>query len=571
MVLAVAAVAILALPAMSAAASFSYTGASQSWVVPTGVTAVETDLYGGDGGDSMSYVVNGGNGAGIHAVVPVTPGETLTVLVGGKGTITGAFGGGGASTITYGAGGGGGGASEIRRGSVSVAVAAGGGGAGWNSAGGNGGGLPGSGSMGYPSSPSTAFGAGGGGGTPVGGGAGGGGACGLPNGQAGSRGQGGAGGVGGVSLYSWQGGGGGGGGYYGGGGGGAGCIYSGAGGGGSSYLTPDATSVSVPGETSPLAHENGSVAITPVSGAQAVTDAVKNILPKKFLAPSNDCVTPSATVVDGYFGTLYARLKTQGSGANSWVCARLQPEGGAEFVGGKLTVTDPTSVVTPDSNYGACSAQTDNILPLPPLVNPFSGQIGDPSDPTTYVPYLLAEYANSNGSAWVCLRAGPVQQRVMFNGASGAGFPQDDPTAAVSPARVPWPAGKASADCETQAGGTKTPLIDANISGTQVWLDTWQSGSKIELCVRAEGTSSAGGRLVLDASGTPGVSPVLTSGGTCPLNVFSNDGAQLYVRRSATGANPVSVCVTQGSSTTAYTIGYTGSPNVPVPTWTADS
>jgi hypothetical protein len=523
-------------------------------VVPSGIGAIQADVYGGDGGDVSMYGV-GGTGAGVHAVVPVTPGETLTVYVGGKGSLSGGFNGGGAAGGSDPAwSSGGGGASEIRRGSTSLAIAGGGGGGSFAGPGGAGHGLD-----GVVALVDSSAGGAGGGGTLFAGGPGGSGGCGHPNGQAGTRGQGGAGG--GASGWPAASAGGGGGGYYGGGGGGAGCRYGGPGGGGSSYLIPSGTSVSAPGETSPLPAENGSVTITPVAGPQTVSDIANNVLSpiRPPESPSDGCMAPSATVMDGYFGSLYARLRTQGAGTSTWVCARLQSEGGTEYAGGKFAVSDPTSTLVADDKYGLCSSQSDNTLMS--LSHPIrSGAVGG-------VPYLLDAYANTQGAAWLCLQAG-LGARVGLNG-TGAVFQQDDPAAAVSPPRTPWTPGKASTDCETQVGGTKTQLVNAVIDGTQVWLDSWQSGSKIELCVRAAGASTAGGRLVLDATGGPGVTPVLTLGGTCGSNVFRDDQDQVEVTRSDS-VNPASVCITKGSTSIAYTIGFTGNPSVPLPTWTAD-
>jgi hypothetical protein len=70
------------------------------------------------------------------------------------------------------------------------------------------------------------------------------------------------------------------------------------------------------------------------------------------------------------------------------------------------------------------------------------------------------------------------------------------------------------------------------------------------------------------------VTPVLTQGtdaGPCTATVFSDDQEQLYVRRSSTMSNPVSVCITKGTTSQRFTLGYTGSPAVPLPTWTPDS
>ena len=208
--------------------AFNYTGASQSFTVPAGVTSISAWLYGGGGGLGGA----GGNdpsttaGLGFEALtaIAVTPGEVLTVIVGGGGAnssgLTGApssYGGGGAGgngSSPYGGGGAGGGATQILTGSTEQAIAAGGGGSG---GGGNGVGGNGGGSTGSPGTGSY----GGGGGTQTAGGAG--------------YGNGGSGGslLGGAGGGSVAGGGGGGGGYYGG-GGGDGATYGSSGGGGSS-------------------------------------------------------------------------------------------------------------------------------------------------------------------------------------------------------------------------------------------------------------------------------------------------------------------------------------------------
>jgi hypothetical protein len=152
--------------------AFGFTGATQTFVVPTGVTSISVDAFGAQGGAgstcfeaeedgdvSAAAVVQlcgdagtGGMGAHATSTISVTPGETLTVVVGGQGgaatdsnddacegqtdvgTPGGAgFGGGGAGGTggcPAGAGGGGGGATWILRGSTPLLVAAGGGGGG---------------------------------------------------------------------------------------------------------------------------------------------------------------------------------------------------------------------------------------------------------------------------------------------------------------------------------------------------------------------------------------------------------------------------------------------------------
>jgi hypothetical protein len=224
------------LTAQSQQVVFNFTGSAQTWIVPTGVTSIAVDARGGQGGGNAGDpLVLGGKGGRLQTTVAVTPGETLTIYVGGRGGDLinpntggpGGFNGGGTGGVDdvdgNGPAGGGGGASDVRQGSDDLAhrvlVAGGGGGAECceDANGGAGGGLIGmDGGSTVSSSP-------GGGGTQTSGGAGG-----NVGGAAGGLGQGGVGGDGNRA------GGGGGGGYYGGGGGG-GSTYGSGGGGGSSY------------------------------------------------------------------------------------------------------------------------------------------------------------------------------------------------------------------------------------------------------------------------------------------------------------------------------------------------
>lgn len=239
------------------------TQGSDTFTVPSGITSITVKMWGGGGGGGAGgSAAAGGNGAGggyVNATYSVTPGEVLTVYVGGAGS--------GGLRNTAGGGGGGGGFSSIYRSSSPLAIAAGGGGGGGGrnsssnigGAGGAGGGT--SGIAGSASGTVT----GGGGGTQTAGGNGGtssnnpgsagtsltGGSGADGRTSAGNDGSGAAGGLasggdGGIPIStSRSGGGGGGAGYFGGGGGGGSVSNSGAGGGGggSSYTAPGATGV----------------------------------------------------------------------------------------------------------------------------------------------------------------------------------------------------------------------------------------------------------------------------------------------------------------------------------------
>ncbi|MBK8657859.1 MAG: T9SS type A sorting domain-containing protein [Bacteroidetes bacterium] len=240
--------------------TFTFTGAIQTFTVPTCVSQVTITASGASGSNgyaSGSPGGTGGNGAVVEGTFPVNGGDILHIFVGGQGTPTaGGFNGGGISLADSSAGGGG--ASDVRLNGIGLSnriIVAGGGGAGGNGgcfgatvAGGNGG--PGGGN-GIAGANSTA----GGGGFPgvdtLGGTFG----VGCPpfQGSAGLNGSGGVGGAGGLGTMlctsAPTSGGSGGGGFIGGGGGGAGaagtvqCQFNdtgaGAGGaGGDCYTSP---------------------------------------------------------------------------------------------------------------------------------------------------------------------------------------------------------------------------------------------------------------------------------------------------------------------------------------------
>src|SRR5262245_30756235 len=116
---------------------FAYTGRAQSWTVPAGITEATFDVFGAEGGSVLDFSV-GGLGGEATATIPLTPGDTLRIMVGGQGQdvfsggAAGGFNGGGNGGIGgFGTGGGGGGASDVRIGGTSLsarAIVAGGGG-----------------------------------------------------------------------------------------------------------------------------------------------------------------------------------------------------------------------------------------------------------------------------------------------------------------------------------------------------------------------------------------------------------------------------------------------------------
>jgi hypothetical protein len=118
-------------PVHAETVNFSYAGFEQIFMVPAGISTIQVSLYGAQGGGP-----NGGQGGASFADLVVTPGESLSIFIGGQGgfvsttnggTASGGFNGGGLGR-TNGIGAGGGGATDIRRAGTKLIVARGGGG-----------------------------------------------------------------------------------------------------------------------------------------------------------------------------------------------------------------------------------------------------------------------------------------------------------------------------------------------------------------------------------------------------------------------------------------------------------
>jgi gliding motility-associated-like protein len=243
--------------------TFNFTGAVQTYTVPSCVTSIDIVMAGAKGGG-----LNGGNGATVSGTISVVPGQVLEIYVGGTGGCPAAgFNGGGLGTTATGAGNegcGGGGASDIRIAPFGlgnrIMVAAGGGGMG----GGDTDALAGIGGCASGNGGESPFGQGGFGATQSAGGLGG--PPWIANGNTGGNGALGIGGNGATDpCFDLGPGGGGGGGYYGGGGGGSDCfgtpsLGGGGGGGGSSLVPIGANCVAGNNNT------NGFVTITTVGG-----------------------------------------------------------------------------------------------------------------------------------------------------------------------------------------------------------------------------------------------------------------------------------------------------------------
>lgn len=232
-------------------------GISGTFTMPAGYDEVSLRLIGGRGGNATyqaaCFDYRGGAGGLVTGSTPLSPGDVLTVSVGGSGESVcapsggpggvGGSGGGANGGSGQWPGAGGGGATRVSTSSGLIALAAGGGGAapfeGGGAAGQRGGGSATNFANANGGEPGTLT-AGGAGGTTL-----------ARNTTPGAPGTFGAGGAGGARNFGGGGGGGGGAGYYGGGGGGPSQNGGGGGGGGANYAALSDASLGIAGSDSP--------------------------------------------------------------------------------------------------------------------------------------------------------------------------------------------------------------------------------------------------------------------------------------------------------------------------------
>lgn len=79
--------------------TLNFTGTIDSWIVPAGVTSITIEARGAAGASSTASAISGGLGAIMIGDFAVTPGQSLSVLVGQSYTATDGNGGGGGSFV----------------------------------------------------------------------------------------------------------------------------------------------------------------------------------------------------------------------------------------------------------------------------------------------------------------------------------------------------------------------------------------------------------------------------------------------------------------------------------------
>lgn len=499
--------------ATSGAVTFSFTGSAQSWQVPAGITAISVDARGSQGGGGWT---NSGLGGRVTSTLPVTPGETLGVYVGG----TNGFNGGGASSGS----GTGGGASDIREGGSGLAnrilVAGGGGAAGYGdsvyASGGSGGGSVGeAGEAG--NSPST----GGGGGTQSAGGAGGANNAGS-NGVAGNPGTLGTGGAGVSGPSGYANSGGGGGGYYGGGSGGAATIAGSGGGGGSTYLESSATnSLITPGYNA----GNGQIVIRyPPQAAPAPPSALPNSV--TYSSPGL-----YSLVVPGGISSIGALAEGAAGGGS----------GGGP--GGAISATLPVTpgqdlIISVGTNTGGNSSEG-------PSGGGGLGWSGYPGSP-------------GGGASDIRLGGAALGDRVLVAG--GGGGTSYSGTSGGAGGASTGATGAQSFDSYGGAGGSQSSggvggtVVQPACNNTYFGGGTGANGS-----AGTFGIGGAGGSAAYTGGGGGGGYYGGGGGGTCDFFSSGGGGGSSYAEASATGVTSLQGAVSAATGEVVISWGFTPS------------
>ncbi len=436
--------------------TFDYTGSNQTFIVPAGVTSVIVECWGGGAAGSNAGIASGGGGGGAYTkgtLTGLTPGNSLTIIVGAGGTVSATQAttdgknssvstivANGGKTVVNNRNGGAGGAASAITGAVTVSYAGGAGGNGRSSSGG---------------------------GNNEAGGGGGGSALTTANGSNGGN--------GGSSTTSVT----------------AGGSGTGAGGGGAAGDgNPDATAGNVPGGGGGGRGEGTSTSKSGAHGRVVITYCTSNVTPSVTISSdaasnticSGTSVTFTATPTNGGSAPTY-QWKLNGTNVGT---------GGTTYSNSALANNDIVSVVMTANNVCQTAStatssgitMTINTTPTAPTASnqivPFGSTIDDLVATGTAIQWFSAA---SGGSALATTTSLSTTTYYV----SQTGNTCESPRTAVAVT-----VGSAGGSITMSAAGTYSFPIPSFVKGFEV--ETWGAGGK-------GGTRTGGNNIALAGGG----------------------------------------------------------------------
>jgi hypothetical protein len=270
---------------------------------------------------------------------------------------------------------------------------------------------------------------------------------------------------------------------------------------------------------------------------------------------SDTCSNPSV-IHEGFLAsrTVFFRVRTQPDptdSRNTWVCYRVKV--GTVDEAGRVDVNQSevvNSVPWLDGNSRDCVEDPGNTVPGPhPLEEGAVGPVG-----------FFVDTFSVSGTAWVCLEAGSLKERVVVP-IRALDTPivdtfSDPSPAAAQPTMNPQP-GLPSSSCYAGAHGTPTELVNTDHGAEHLFVYSALSGlTQAHLCARLHGGPHPAG-VDLGVNANPGgIVRVDTSSDVtpCTTNVAALSTPPISIKLSPSGVPP-SICVTApGLPPTRYTI-----------------
>ena len=284
---------------------------------------------------------------------------------------------------------------------------------------------------------------------------------------------------------------------------------------------------------------------------------------------SGTCTQPT-TLNDGFFAnrSIFFRVATQTNPTDPqthWLCYRVKVAGQPEQAG-RVDVNATTEAwgtrVTNDTASRSCATMSGNLIPPPHPIE--QGEVLE-------TPFYIDAGSNL-ATAALCVEVGAVKQRVAVELTGALNDPDvivNSDTAPPPPTdTTPPPVGKASSACAAGTFGPASELINAHLSGRDLFLYTAQpANDEVHVCARLSGPGASGGVRLSVKAAVNQIVDIQQSGdiSPCTNDVVVLSNPPLAIRTSPAGQLPASVCV----NNTRFTV--LAGPIPPVVTFQFDS